>query len=477
VITPIYKGGIKSKPANYRPVALTNHLTKLFERVMRKQIVNHLNDHNLFNSTQHGFRAGRSTLTQLLNYYDDILFYLEMGKEVDAIYLDFAKAFDKVDHGIILHKLKQMCIGGKVLMWIRTFLKSRQQQVRVQQVLSDPVTVTSGVPQGSVLGPLLFLILMSDINLNVTDAKVGSYADDTRTWKGIASDADTSSLQQQLNSIYVWADTNNMSFNETKFECLSFGKSNRIPIYKTSSNNAVEVKESLRDLGITIENNLTFKKHILATVTKGHRMAGWALRTFISRDQYLMKTLLKSLIVSQVEYGCVIWGPYNQQQINELERVQSRFTSRIACFNRYDATLDKYICQVTYDERLKQLGIYSLQRRRERYAIIYMYKVLIGLVPNPGFDCYPDNRTQWKIRSKMIPATSRVPTWIKNARNSSLFVTGPVMFNSLPYQLREKEANTQIPLKLQLSNFKNALDKYLSNIPDVPGTTRNSLIQ
>ena len=198
IITPILKAIDKSKPPNYRPVALTNHLTKIFERVLRKHIIKHIEVNDLMNKTQHGFRKGFSTITQILTYYDSILSILEDGGNVDSIYLDFSKAFDKVDHTILMRKLENIGITGKVLTWIQQFLTNRQQQVRVEDVLSSKEWVGSGVPQGSVLGPLLFLIMIIDIDNDVRHSLIGSYADATRVWKCIHGRTDQVSLQKDL---------------------------------------------------------------------------------------------------------------------------------------------------------------------------------------------------------------------------------------------------------------------------------------
>ena len=162
LISPIHKGGSKSVPKNYRPVALTSHLIKVFERVLRRALVKHIDDNNILPSGQHGSRALRSTLTQLLSHWDTILDGLEQGNGVDCIYLDFSKAFDKVETGVLLHKLRDAKILGKTGKWLASFLDSRkrQQAVAVDGEISDLSPVVSGVPQGTVLGPVIFLLHM-----------------------------------------------------------------------------------------------------------------------------------------------------------------------------------------------------------------------------------------------------------------------------------------------------------------------------
>ena len=166
-IIPIHKGGSRGIAKNYRPIALTSHLIKIFEKVVRKKIVDYMELHGLFNSSQHGFRMGRSCLSQLIAHYDRILELLENGGNVDVIYIDFAKAFDKVDFGITLKKLSDLGIKGHIGTWIFNFLTKRTQIVLVNNGRSQLSEVLSGVPQGSVLGPLLFLILLGDIDKGV----------------------------------------------------------------------------------------------------------------------------------------------------------------------------------------------------------------------------------------------------------------------------------------------------------------------
>ena len=296
-ITPILKSVDRSEPANYRPVSLTNHLTKIFERVLRKEMVKHLESQDLLNKTQHGFRAKHSTITQILSYYDSILSMLEEGNAVDAIYLDFSKAFDKVDHRILLKKLECVGITGRLLQWIESFLTNRKQQVRIGNVLSPKEWVRSGVPQGSVLGPLLFLIMLTDIDDNVKHSMIGSYADDTRLWKMIHADDDQTLLQQDLQVLYEWADLNNKSFNDDKFEHLPFGPPNN-RVYTAPSGTVIKKKDHVKDLGVHMSGSCSFDYHISSLVKTAMQVSAWILRTFLTREKFALKVLLQSLVVS-----------------------------------------------------------------------------------------------------------------------------------------------------------------------------------
>ena len=225
---PIYKGGSRGEARNYRPVALTSHIIKVFEKVLRNHIVAHMEENNLLNPGQHGFRAGRSCLSQLLSHVENITQILEDGDNVDVIYLDFSKAFDKVDFLVTLRKIKLLGVTGNIGKWIYSFLTGRTQTVIVNGMSSSHSDVKSGVPQGSVLGPLLFLILLGDIDKSVSSAFLSSFADDTRIGHRIKTAGDVNRLQKDLESIYQWSADNNMKFNSEKFECIRYVKKSDI---------------------------------------------------------------------------------------------------------------------------------------------------------------------------------------------------------------------------------------------------------
>ena len=333
------------------------------------------------NQSQHGFRQGHSTTTQLLTYYDSMLSLLEKDDTVDAIYLDFSKAFDKVDHNILLVKLKRLGISGKLLKWIEEFLKRRFQKVRVQGCLSNPVKVISGVPQGSVLGPLLFLVMMLDIDKQVTFSAIATYADDTKIWATVNTREDTQRVQSDLTRLYEWARNNNMEFNAEKFEHLTFTQYPPLqPLkYSTPTGTEMKFKETVNDLGITFSRSGKFQTHIAEMVRSAQRLSHWILRTFHTRDRANMKILLKSLIIPKVEYASPVWYPSDRTSINLIESVQKVFTRRMSEFVAWREGVSSLICQVNYWDRLKSLHLYSLQRRRDRYLILFIYKMVAGI--------------------------------------------------------------------------------------------------
>ena len=227
-------------------------------------VIAFLNRQGHLNNTQHGFRSGRSCLSAL-DVFDDHMHILSSDITVDMIYLDFSKALDKADSGVLLHKLKDLGITGKLGIWFFQFLTNRTHYVRIPGCISKDSPVLSGVPQGIVLGPLLFLIMISDINKGTTSSRLISFADDTRVYSNIIEADDCDNLQYDLNSIYNWAVQNNMFFNSDKFHYSSYRSSlssNSYNVYANLNMEIINSSDNVLDLGIFMSSNCSFELHI-----------------------------------------------------------------------------------------------------------------------------------------------------------------------------------------------------------------------
>ena len=457
-VCPVHKKGDKIAPENYRPISLTSHIVKIIERILRNKIVEYLEINKIFSPHQHGFRSGRSTLTQLIAHMNDIFTGLCMNEDTDSIYLDYAKAFDKVDHNLLIAKLKLYKFNNKIVAWITSFLRNRRQVVVVEGVKSRMSTVISGVPQGTVLGPVLFLVYMNDLENVIHSSTVRFFADDTRISRSIGNSEHHDELQDDLSRIMVWSTSNNMMLHEQKFELLVHEAhppaNDWIPpfpetylSYKVSNEHHLYRSHCLRDLGVQVCSDLSWSNHIHAMIKKTRTVAAWVLSVFSTRDAETMLTLYKSLVRSNMEYCCPLWHPIKIGLIEDLESIQREFTYRIEG------------CQaLSYWDRLKKLKLMSLQRRRERYILLMMWKILHEKVPN-------DTHITFRPISR-LGVQAIVPNLPRNcsARNRALYdssfaVVGPSLWNHLPSRLNSITSE---------DSFKNKLTEYLLQLDDEP---------
>ena len=217
-VSPIYKKGNRNQAENYRPVSLTSVICKLFESIMRDTLVHHLEEKLLIGSSQHGFRKGRSCLTNLLAFLDKVTDLVDSGNSIDVVFLDFAKAFDKVPHKRLIIKLESHGITGKVSQWVREWLKERMQRVCINGVTSSWLEVMSGVPQGSVLGPILFLIYINDLDNGIKNW-ILKFADDTKIFSAVNNDSDRRLLQKDLDNLDMMAEEWQMMFSFVEWYC------------------------------------------------------------------------------------------------------------------------------------------------------------------------------------------------------------------------------------------------------------------
>lgn len=374
LITPIPKAGDIRNIENYRPISILPVLSKVFERLVREDIYPAL--HQLLSAEQHGFVKSRSTASNLALFTNYLFQNMDKQIQVDTVYTDFQKAFDKVDHKLLLDKLAFNGIRGNLLRWFASYITNRTQKVVVNGYVSELVTVTSGVPQGSILGPLLFLLYVNDISRCFAHSKFLMYADDLKVFKNIESEADCLMLQADLDRLTEYCNSNKLILSLPKCTFISFTKKKSIINYNYQLN-SVRLKRvtSIRDLGVTLDSKLHLDLHVDKIVNKAFKMYGFVVRcAHMFRKPKTFLSLYNSLIRSQLEYAVPIWNPYFKKYSSIIERVQYKFLRKV-----------NYICcrsHLHYDQLLSKFKLLSLDSRRLLLSVMYLYSIL-----NNKIDC------------------------------------------------------------------------------------------
>ena len=328
LITPIFKKGNKRDTKNYRPVSLTSCTCKLMESCLRSAMLHFWDDRNLLHSSQFWFLPNSSSTLQLLHFLEDVTSSVDAGHFVDTIYLDFSKAFNSVPHERLLCKLSALGIKGKFLAWIRAFLSDRKEIVMVEGAQSEPYLMLSGVPQGSCIGPILFLAFVNDINDGLRNSTVLKYADDIKLYTKLDPlDPNASSrlLQEDLNSLSEWSDAWNLKFNINKCNVINFGNFNPKNSYFLK-NQKISCNECEKDLGVTISSNLKSSLRVSKIVKDAEKCLAVLKKTFLRRDEKVFLKLYKQIVRPRLEYATAVWNPHYKRDVDLLEKVQSRAT-------------------------------------------------------------------------------------------------------------------------------------------------------
>jgi len=309
---------------------------------------------------------------------DDWTERLESGGQIDVIYTDFEKAFDRVPHNRLISKLYKYNINENIIKWIKAYLHNRVQRVKINSCFSDWANVVSGIPQGSILGPLLFIIYINELpNICESGSQLFLYADDAKIYHHIFSDRDKENLQSDLTRLTSWADNWLIKLNIDKCKKLSFGRlvnstgrTDRTDFYSINNINLENV-DSIKDLGVTFDSHLKFGLHINEKINKAYSILGIIRRnfTFLDKDSFLI--IYKSMVRSHLEYANCIWSPHTLQDKKKVEKVQMRATKLI-----------KEIKHLPYMDRLKYLNLPTLLYRRIRGDMILVFKLLSGI-----YDC------------------------------------------------------------------------------------------
>jgi hypothetical protein len=366
-VTPIFKKGEHYDPANYRPVSLTSVCCKILEHIIVRSLMDHLDRNDILCEQQHGFRRGRSCETQLLNLVEHLNKKMAEGKESEIVVMDFAKAFDKVNHSLLTQKLHHYGVRGTTNAWITHFLENRQQAVVVDGIRSDQVHVKTGVPQGSVLGPCLFLVYINDLPGNIT-SMVRLFADDTALHRTVSTNMDQAVIQEDLVKLAEWEENWNMKFHPGKCNVLPVTRKlheNRLSRFDYELHGHVlETVENTKYLGVTISTDLSWDDHIDQITRKANSTLGFVRRNLRIGNTKIKELAYKTFVRPILEYACTVWDPHTDTNINKLEMVQRRAARFV--LNNYHRT-------ASVSAMIDYLKWPSLQERRKDARLTMFY--------------------------------------------------------------------------------------------------------
>ena len=376
-VTPLFKKGDRLKAENYRPISLTSVSSKLLEHIIHSNIMSHFDNYSVLNNSQHGFRKRRSCTSQLITTLDDFASCLQQKGELDAVLLDFSKAFDKVDHEGLLLKLEHLGIRHSMLMWIRSFLIGRNQKVLVDGKCSAPRSVESGVPQGTVLGPLLFLVYINDISSGLSEGtKISLFADDSLLYRTIKSEKDCEILQRDLDLLQTWEIKWKMEFHPGKCQLLKVtNKINKTPYNYTIHGQTILETNAAKYLGVTIDCKLNWKNHYTEINRKANYVLSLLRRNLSNCPMDIKAKCYNTLVRPICEYACEVWDPHYQDDIDYLEKIQKR-GARFATGN--------YVMEEGNTKKnLDLLGWETLEDRRTKTKLITFQKIRLNNLEVP----------------------------------------------------------------------------------------------
>ena len=445
-ITPIFKKGKRNQPENYRPINLVSVPCKLMESIVKDSIMDHLLSNNLISRSQHGFMPGRSCVTNLLDYINQVTKALDQGFSYDVIMLDYQRAFDLVPFRKMLEKVSSHGIGGEILKWIENWTTGRQQRCVLNGEYSAWLDVTSSVVQGSVLGPILFTIYINDLDLAIDmhhGVLISKFADDSKLGKCITSDQDCLKLQNALNDLARWSENCGMRLHPGKCAVLHFGPNNPKHMYYVNGIKINECEEA-RDLGVLVTNNSSQTAHVENIARKAHAVLSQIKRTLTYRDSVVFAGIYKQYVRPILEFAVQAWNPAKVADVKTLERVQRRAFRLIT--DQGDAD---------YDTKLNKIGMTTLEDRRQQGDQIEAFKIIndMSVLNKYDFFKFVHDRHCIDMRSHsdnlLVPEKCRL-----NVRKNFFSCRVVNTWNDLPYWVR---------FSTTVNEFKNNYDEFMKN--------------
>lgn len=383
-IKPIFKKGDKAVGENYRAISILSSMSKILEIILYNRL------YNIFSKSvspeQHGFVKGRSTTTNLISFMNFVSTELSKKNEVHVIYFDFLKAFDRVDHVLLITKLSsKFDIPPYLINLLKSYLTNRKSFVSINEVKSFCFSVLSGVPQGSHLGPLLFLMFINDLPSFLSLAFSLLFADDLKIFKSISSPADMIILQDNINNIITWSKRNVLPINDSKCRLMvySTSKSRFEDVHYFVGDTKLSPQSEVCDLGVIFDSNLSFNNHIRSMVNDASRTLGFVIRSsHFFRDINTITLLYNTFVRTKLEYASTIWHGHTKDQTDSIEKVQKRFL-RYLYYRKHGVYPHYSRHPVRTRDMLSEFNILSLQHRRDVADAVLLYRICNNLVDSP----------------------------------------------------------------------------------------------
>lgn len=422
IVIPIYKKGNKLDPSNYRPISLITNFTKIFEKIIKKRLTSYLQKYNIISAKQYGFQAGISTQDAIIYLTKKIYDSLDQQMPSLAVFLDLAKAFDTVSFSLLCQSLEDLGIRGVNLKLFNSYLEDRVQYVRLNGVHSDPKTIKYGVPQGTVLGPLLFIIYINNLFLLETNGEIITFADDTVVYY---KDTDWTKLKQKVETDFTrikkWFNNKILTINFDKTFFLPFSSyKNKLPTYNTLEINEddqltyINSTNSVKYLGIFIDSHLKWDMHMEYITTKIRSIIYLFYKVKNILNTQDLKILYHSLVSPHLTYGILGWGGVLNNHLKSVETLQKRF---------FKIILNKSIVYPS-DQLLDEIKIFDIRQH-------YFYTVCIHTYRNKHILRLPDHDYNTRQKSHNFV----VKFMQKTIGQRSLSFLGPKIFSSLPHEI------------------------------------------
>jgi len=470
-VVPIFKKGVKTNVENYRPISLTCLVMKIFERVIKEELLIHTSQY--LDERQHGFLANKSCTTNMVGFCNSLAISLNSNERTDIVYFDFAKAFDSVSHDLILEKLKSRYhVDGTLLKFICNYLKNREQCVVLGNQYSSSKPVYSGVPQGSILGPLLFVLFINDLPESISPGTcLAMYADDTKIWRTIESENDHLVLQKDIDYLDNWAYENKMNFHPNKCKVLSVCNSPPplldvlpfVEFYYSLGSVCLDYVNIEKDLGVDITPKLNWTEQCNRLCSKASQKLGLLRRNcFFVRDKAKARSLYIALVRSLFESCCIIWRPTNQTLSDKIESIQKRAIKWILSEEAIS-----YSSWEVYVRKCKEVNLLPMTSRFDLNDLLFLHKVIYGLKPVslPSYLTFFEGQSRLRsshldslsLVSSLQPRTNLYSTRTSSHLAKTFFYRTHIKWNDLPLCLREINCPDKFKVELNVHLWLNVL--------------------